>query len=304
MRLRPTPCDLAQRAGATNRHDGVLSRKIESRRKELLAQASRLRAMNRPTRSRGGRANVPPSRRIANELRRAILSGETPPGSRLPSERALAEVHGTARNTARQAIAILQAEGLVEAEHGRGVFVREKRPLLLVTNDRFSRRHREAGVAPFRAEVEAQGRTARVELLAIERQPAPEWIAAELGLDPGEAVLARHNRYLADDEPMQLVSTYLPLSIAAGTKLEREVSAPGGIYAALEQLGHRLSRVDERITARMPLPSEVDALALSAGVPVIELRHTGRDTRGQAIEVTLSVLPADRTALTFQFPVE
>jgi GntR family transcriptional regulator len=260
--------------------------------------------MDRPTRSGGGRAKVPPSRRIADDLRRAILSGEMPPGGRLPSERALAATHGTARNTARQAIAILQAEGLVEAEHGRGVFMRERRPLLLVAHDRFSRRYREAGVAPFRAELEAQGPTPRVEILAIEREPAPEWIAAELGLDPGETVVARHNRCLADDEPVQLSSTYLPLSIAAGTALEREVSGPGGIYAALEQLGHRLSRVEERITARMPLPSEVDALALSAGVPVIELRHTGRDTRGQAIEVTLSVLPADRNELTFQFPVE
>jgi GntR family transcriptional regulator len=260
--------------------------------------------MSRPTRARGGRAEVPPSRRIANELRRAILSGETPPGSRLPSERALAELHGTARNTARQAIAILQAEGLVEAEHGRGVFVRKRRPLLLVAHDRFSRRYREAGIAPFRAQVEAQGRTARVEVLAIERRPAPAWIAAELGLDPGGTVLARHSRYLADDEPVQLVSSYLPLSIAAGTTLGRDVSRPGGIYAALEQLGHRLSRVEERITARMPVPSEVDALALSAGVPVIELRHTGRDTRGQAIEVTLAILPADRNELSFQFPVE
>jgi GntR family transcriptional regulator len=49
------------------------------------------------------------------------VSGAFGPGAKLPSERELARSYGTARNTARQAIAILQAEGLVEAEHGRGV---------------------------------------------------------------------------------------------------------------------------------------------------------------------------------------
>src|SRR5215218_7141828 len=123
----------------------------------------------------GESREAPPSRRIADELRRAILAGELAPGALLPSERALAREHGTARNTARQAIAILQAEGLVEAEHGRGVFVRRRPPLLRLSHDRYARRHREAGKAPFRAEIEAQGRQARVEVTSIAPVPAPRW---------------------------------------------------------------------------------------------------------------------------------
>src|SRR5919199_3101376 len=128
---------------------------------------------------------VPPSRRMADELRRAILSGELAPGTKLPSERELARRHGTARNTARQAIDFLEADGLVEAQHGRGVFVRERRPLLRVAHDRYSRRHREAGRAPFRAEAEAQGRTARVEVLAIEPVSAPHWVPQSLSPPAG-----------------------------------------------------------------------------------------------------------------------
>jgi GntR family transcriptional regulator len=258
-----------------------------------------------PGRVQPGRASraVPPSRRIADELRRAILAGELAPGALLPSERELARTHGTARNTARQAVAILQGEGLVEAEHGRGVFVRRQQLLLRVAHDRYARRHREAGKAPFRAEAEAQGRTPRVEVTAIETMPAPRWVAERLGLDEGKRVLVRHNRYLADDEPVQLADTYLPLKIARGTPLEREVPAPGGIYAALEQLGHRLARIEEHVTARMPLPDEAAALAVGAGVPVLDLRHTSYDQDGTAIEVTHSILPADRNALTIELPV-
>jgi GntR family transcriptional regulator len=247
---------------------------------------------------------LPPSRRIADELRVAILDGRLAAGALLPSERELARTHGTARNTARQAIAILQAEGLVEAQHGRGVFVRERRPFLRVAHDRYSRRHREAGRAPFRAEAEAQGRTARVDVLVIERVPAPEWVAAQLRVPAGEQVLVRRNRYLADEEPVQLADTYLPLAIAAGSELEREAPGPEGIYAALEQLGHRLASIEEQVTARMPLPHETAALVLQAGVPVLDLRHTSYDQDGRAIEVTHSILAADRNALTFQLPAD
>jgi GntR family transcriptional regulator len=260
--------------------------------------------MQERVRAEGGPREVPPSRRIADELRREILAGELAPGAPLPSERVLARTHGTARNTARQAIAMLQAEGLVSAEHGRGVFVRQRRPFLRVAHDRFARRYRAAGRAPFRAEAEAQGWTPRVEVTAIEPTLAPTWVAERLSLTPSERVLLRRNRYLADEEPVQLADTYIPLSIAAGTPLEREVPAPGGIYAALEALGHRLARIDELATARMPLPEEAAALALSPGVPVIDLRHTSYDQRDEPIEVTHSILSADRNALTIHLPVD
>jgi len=269
-----------------------------------VAQATRVGNVGRPTRSDGQPRDVPPSQRIAGELRRAIVGGELVPGALLPSERELARSYGTARNTARQAIALLQAEGLVYAKHGRGVFVRQRRPLLRLAHDRYARRHREAGRAPFRAEAEAQGRVARVEVTAIERVPAPSWVAERLSLAEGERVLRRRNRYLADEEPVQLADTYVPLTIGAETSLVKEVPAPGGIYAAFEELGYRLAKIEEQVTARMPMPEEFEALALSTGVPVIELRHTGFDEHGTAFEVTHSILPADRNALTLQLPVD
>jgi GntR family transcriptional regulator len=260
--------------------------------------------MGRPVRPDGSSREMPPSRRIAGELRRAIVDGELVPGARLPSERELARRYGTARNTARQAVALLQAEGLVDAQHGRGVFVRQQRPFLRLAHDRYARRHREAGRPPFRAEAEAQGRVPRVEVTAIAKVRAPTWVGERLSLAAGERVLRRRNRYLADEEPVQLADTYVPLTIADGTSLEQEVPASGGIYAALEHLGHRLARVEEQVTARMPVPEETEALALTAGVPVIDLRHTSYDEGGAAIEVTHSILPADRNALTFQLPVD
>ncbi len=249
-------------------------------------------------------SEIPPSRRIADELRELIVSGTLEPGARLPSERELAKSHGTARNTARQAIAILMAEGLVEAQHGRGAFVRRWPQLRRLAHDRYARRYREAGKAPFQTEAERQGRTARVDVMSIGPVPAPSRVAERLGIHEGEQVLLRRNRYRADREPVQLADTYVLWAIADGSPLLREVPAPGGIYACLEDLGHPIGRMTEDVTARMPLPEEAAALEMGRGVPVIELFHTTFDRDGLAVEVTHSILPADRNLLSFELPVE
>jgi GntR family transcriptional regulator len=251
-----------------------------------------------------GRRTPPPSKRIADELRRAIDAGELAPGARLPSERELARAHGTARNTARQAIQILLAEGLIEAQHGRGVFVRPPRTMVRLGHDRYARRHRQKGLAPFRAEAERQGFTPTVEVRDIGSVTAPRWIAERLKLAEGDDVLRRRNRYLADDRPVQLADTYIPLHVAGHSSLNQPEVGPGGIYQRLEDLGHRLLAFREDITARMPRPEETESLAIPPGVPVIELLHTSLDQDGHPFEVTHSILPADRNALSFELTAD
>jgi DNA-binding GntR family transcriptional regulator len=51
-------------------------------------------------------------------------SGELPPGTRLPSEQALADdVYGVSRPTVRRAIAALVEQGRLKVVHGRGTYV-------------------------------------------------------------------------------------------------------------------------------------------------------------------------------------
>ncbi|MGW6279875.1 GntR family transcriptional regulator [Kribbella sp. NPDC055071] len=65
----------------------------------------------------------PPYRRIVEELRGRILSGELRPGERIPSVRQLAQRWGVAIATATRAMATLRDEGLVEATVGSGTVV-------------------------------------------------------------------------------------------------------------------------------------------------------------------------------------
>ncbi|GAA4620451.1 hypothetical protein GCM10023196_004490 [Actinoallomurus vinaceus] len=65
-------------------------------------------------------------RRIAADLRDRIERGELATGDPLPSEAVIVETYGVARGTARQALAELEAAGLVETQHGKGRFVRRR----------------------------------------------------------------------------------------------------------------------------------------------------------------------------------
>jgi len=247
-----------------------------------------------------------PSRRIADAVRALITSGELAPGDKLPSERELARRFGTARNTAREAIRLLTEEGLVTAQHGRGVFVREKERMFRWGSERYSRRtHRETGLTPFRLEMVRQGKEPRVEVTSIEQITPPFDVAERLKASPEEpSALRRCNTYYADDEPLQVVTTYLRWSDAEGTALLQPKTGPGGIYGRLEERGHIMTTGQDEITARMASHDEARALDLPPGVPVLDVLHTSFDQDGEPFEVSRFVHRADRAGLVYRFPVE
>jgi DNA-binding FadR family transcriptional regulator len=61
---------------------------------------------------------------IYEELRRGIAAGTLPPGTKLPTERALASRHGIGRKKVRRALDRLRDDGLIERRVGSGSFVR------------------------------------------------------------------------------------------------------------------------------------------------------------------------------------
>jgi GntR family transcriptional repressor for pyruvate dehydrogenase complex len=60
---------------------------------------------------------------VIDALRSAVVLGEIGPGTRLPSERALAQQFGVSQPTMREAVRALEAMGLLEARHGSGAYV-------------------------------------------------------------------------------------------------------------------------------------------------------------------------------------
>lgn len=66
-----------------------------------------------------------PTQQVRKQLLEAIQRHDYGPGDALPSERLLCEMFGVSRVSVREAIAGLEATGLVTVQHGRGCFVTE-----------------------------------------------------------------------------------------------------------------------------------------------------------------------------------
>lgn len=63
---------------------------------------------------------------LMEELKKEIVSGERKPGDQLPSENQLSAAFHVSRHTVRKALSILEQEGFIKAEHGRGTFVSKR----------------------------------------------------------------------------------------------------------------------------------------------------------------------------------
>src|SRR5438128_5140332 len=194
-------------------------------------------------------------RQLADLIRAGIESGEFPPGSLLPPENELTQRYGVSRRTVNRAVVILRGEGLVRVDRGRGTVVRE---LPVLHRDAVARqRERERGEArgAFQAEMRRLGLTARSDVEVLE-VPAPGEVAEYLGIKPGTAVLTRRRHMYANDMPVQLATSWLPLEIAAGTRLAEPASGPGGIYSRLADLGHEPVKFAETVRVRPPRDDE------------------------------------------------
>lgn len=243
----------------------------------------------------------PVFKQIADDLRGQMDAGVWAAGDRIPSEAQLMSRYGVARMTVRQALGALKAEGLLLAEHGRGVFVRGRPVVRRVASDRFARRHRQAGQAAFIAEAEGIGGPS-VDELEVGHEVATPVVREALDLPARAKVLARRRRYLLDGQPVELAASYVPSALAKGTAIEERHTGPGGIYARLEETGHQLSEFAEEVGARMPTPDERVRLRLPEGTPVLTVRRTAFDTKGIPVEMTDTVKAAPSYLLEYRFP--
>ena len=244
----------------------------------------------------------PVYKQIADHLRIAIERGRLHEGDQLPSEAQLMDHYGVARMTIRNAMRLLQDEGLVTAEHGKGSYVRSRPPVRRLASDRFAQRHRKEGKAAFNIEAEQHGATPEVDMISVTEATPPAEVADRLQLGEDSPVVVRSRRYLLDGRPVETAVSYIPADLARGTPITDPNPGPGGIYARLEEQGHTLERFTEEVAARMPTPEEARRLALPPGVPVFRLVRTAYDLDGRAVEVCDTIMSAEAYVLNYELP--
>lgn len=244
-------------------------------------------------------------RQLADLLRDAIVTGEYPPGSSLPSEPVLGERYSVSRPTVNRAISILRNEGVVRVERGRGTVVREIPVIHRQSTSRYqqSAREQSGGRGAFDAEIRALGMTPRSDV-AVSRVIPPAEVAQALALPEGEPNTVMRKRHMyVNDVPVQLAPSYIPVEIAEGTALEQRDSGPGGIVSRFADLGYRQVKITESVRVRRSTEEEQTFLKLEDDEPVIEIFHVGWTADDRAVEVCVHSVPAYLWTLDYDWSV-
>ncbi|MFE2466158.1 GntR family transcriptional regulator [Streptomyces mirabilis] len=246
-----------------------------------------------------GSGRQPKYQRIADELREAIQAGEYGPGDRLPGENDLMATYEVARMTARQALGVLQNEGLAESRKGAGVFVRAFQPLRRRGIQRLSREQWGSGRSIWSADI--ADRTLVVDQVQVYEAAAPERISQVLDIEASAPTCVRSRRFVLDDKPVLLSTSYLPADLVAGSAITQEDTGPGGTYARLAELGYKPVHFREEIRSRMPSQEEASRLQLSMGTPVIMICRTAFADEGRPVEVNEMTLDSAAYVLEYDF---
>ncbi|TNE80089.1 MAG: UTRA domain-containing protein [Gammaproteobacteria bacterium] len=209
--------------------------------------------------------------RVRDQLASQIEGGLLTPNTRLPSERILAEEHGTTRVTTRLALAQLEAEGRIYRSNRRGWFVSPPRLIYNPTQD-----------YSFSDNVTSQGRTPATETLDVTPVEINGWLAAKTGLPVGEPIIRLRRRRQIDGRPVLVENIYLNPKRLPGIE---SYDFNRSLWKLLrEQYGVELrgKRIEMFPTAL--LEPQAGALGVTAGTAGLYVTRCSHDAEGCFVE--------------------
>jgi len=182
---------------------------------------------------------IPKYLQISAWLKELIQTGRYKEGERLTSEIELSRLCEVNRNTLRQAISELTAEGLLRKEKGKGTFVSLPKPVAL--------KHKLGRISSFRDDLNEIGFEENTILLKKGIENAPNHVAKALILGAKSKVIAVCRLRMGDDMPLIYEESYLPGEMFNGIL---GMDLTGSMYKILsERFDIVLARSDQTIRA-------------------------------------------------------
>ncbi|MBC9944594.1 GntR family transcriptional regulator [Leucobacter sp. cx-328] len=208
---------------------------------------------------------------LYDEMARRIRTGLWQPGDRVPSEKALVAEFGTSRGPVRQALAALRSEGMIIGRRGAPPRVQRTAPTQSFdTFLSFTEWARELGLTPGQ------------QVVTQEARPAPDEIARELQIEPGDTIVEIIRVRLLNGRPAMLERSIYPYEIGQSL-LTADLNA-GSIYQHLLSLGVVPIRARHTIDAIAAPPLECERLSIDPGSPLLRVRRIAYDSTGRIIE--------------------
>jgi DNA-binding GntR family transcriptional regulator len=212
---------------------------------------------------------VPLYFQVAQHLEQLIESGELPMGTRLENEIDLADQLGLSRQTMRRAIEYLVGRGLLLRKRGIGTQVVQAK----VT--------REVELTSLYDDLAKTGRDPSTTVVSFSTEPAPDALAAELGLAAGTPVYVFERLRFAGAEPLALMRNHVPEHLMRLSAADLEAQ---GLYNLFRTNGISMRIARQSIGARAATAAEARALGERKGAPLLTMERSAYDEQGRAVE--------------------
>jgi GntR family transcriptional regulator len=227
---------------------------------------------------------IPYHYQLRELLRDEVASGRWEVGERLPSERELCETFNLSRTTIREAIDALVNEGLLRREKGRGTFIAEPK---------ITQKWLEAPDS-FTESMLEQGYQIETRVMNLSVTSAPYKVSRELRLRSAEPVIVLDRIRLILQEPILLVTSYIPEKYCPG--LVNEDFSHQSLYQVLrDKYNIQITQAKRFMEAVAANELEADLLHVRQGAPLMLIESTAYREDGSPIEHFKARHRGDRT---------
>ncbi len=229
-------------------------------------------------------SNIPYYIQLMDVIEAKIRSGDWQAGDRIPSEPELCETYGVSRTVVRQALREIELAGLILRRKGKGTFV--SRPKI---DESLAQK-----LTGFYQDMVERGHKVVTQVLRQQVIPASDKIAGYLQIEPGTQVMDVHRLRFIDDEPIVLVSSYLPYNLCSG--LLNVNLTNRSLYEYIEgECGIHIASGKRYIEAVAADQQEAELLNTDVGAPLIMLDSVSFLEDGTPIEYYHAVHRGDRS---------
>jgi GntR family transcriptional regulator len=238
--------------------------------------------------SPGLKSRVPRYHQIARSLRERIALGQPAPGQRLDNQRSLAREFGVTLMTLRQALELLERDGLITRRHGLGTFV----AFPTVDYDILHLR-------TFAGDLSAKGEHVATRFLRSHFVVGDRRVSRELGLGARARVFVLERLRLVDGHPISFQASFLPAAL--GEEVAKVDLAMTPLRHALSsKLGIEITAARETVSA-VPLDSRAAReLGCRPGIPAFRSDRVSIGPDGAPAVYDRVFIPGDRFRITRQ----
>jgi GntR family transcriptional regulator len=216
---------------------------------------------------------------VQRALMERLASGDLKPGQLIPSERQLATEFNVSIGTLRKAIDDLVEQRILIRQQGKGTFV--------ATHDRerllfyFFHIVPQVGLKSYPL----------VEFAFFHKAQATAEVAMRLGIAEGAAIFHIRNRLSLDNHPVSVDDLYLDQARFPTLTAPQFKERPNTIYNLYQEaFGITVVKTEERLRAESVDAEHAKLLKLKPSAPVLTIRRSAIDMRGDAVELRISTV--------------